>query len=100
MEKLQQFWRTTDRRLLISDLVLSLVINPLFLKQHLVSRVQIIIWLLLLRCLGRQKSRQAAGSLLAAAGLFSRLSDRRPTFSSITLHLLFRTGLFRHRIPG
>lgn len=48
MEKLQQFWRTTGRRLLISDLVLSLVINPLFLKQHVVSRVQIIIWLLVL----------------------------------------------------
>lgn len=48
MEKLQQFWKTTDRRLLISDLVFSLVINPLFLKQHLISRIQIIIWLLLL----------------------------------------------------
>lgn len=48
MEKLQQFWKNTDRKLLISDLVLALVINPLFLKQHLISRIQIIIWLLLL----------------------------------------------------
>lgn len=48
MEKLKQLWQVADHKLLLSDLVLGLVINPIFLKQHFISRIQVVFWILLL----------------------------------------------------